>query len=345
MGGVDVRSIDALDELSAELARFAAEAQEAMLALDVEVARTLDMLQRERRRCEEEVRRREADHMRAQARLQTCIQTPPDRDGRRPDCSRLAEEARITGMALRAAQEELRAVLARIRLVQEANDAYRQQAGRLGKTLGSDLPAARAYLGRQASTLRSYVAMGTPSGTSAGALLGAVAGGVANIAMQAIAGSGQGTSPGADPQAPQQPAQRDVVDTHFTDKAGRPITIRCWEGNTFTFVQAFDTSTTPVPDTTSTRAVSRASLMLEQPPNSDTPRVKLQDIETIPSYREAGIASQMLGQIEAYGQRQQAAEIYGVIENAEARAFWEHQAARGWHITPGGAYGEVHKTL
>jgi len=165
MSAVDVRSIDALESLRSELARFATEGREALQQMELEVAHTLELLNRERRKMDEVVWRCQQAHQRAQANLRNCINTPPDRDRRRPDCTRLAAEVRRAEAQLRESEDALRAILLRIQLVQQADAAYRQQAQRLQQMLDNDIPKARSFLGRKLDTLLSYISLRPASGS------------------------------------------------------------------------------------------------------------------------------------------------------------------------------------
>jgi GNAT superfamily N-acetyltransferase len=136
-------------------------------------------------------------------------------------------------------------------------------------------------------------------------------------------------------------------DVRFTDKAGRPIAIRTWESGNQAYIRAYDTGKTQVPDHPTMvydGQAGFANARLERSADGQA-RVRLQDVMTSPEYRHAGTADRMLHQAEQFGQKNGAAEIYGSIENDQARAFWEAQADEGWAIRPGGYYGEVYRVL
>ena len=136
-------------------------------------------------------------------------------------------------------------------------------------------------------------------------------------------------------------------DVQFTDNAGRPIAIRTWESGNQAYIRAYDTGQTQVPDHPTMAYDGQAgfaNVRLEYSTDGQV-RAKLQDVMTSSEYQHAGIADRMLGQAEQFGQKNGATEIYGSIENDQARAFWEAQADKGWAIRPGGYYGEVHRIL
>jgi GNAT superfamily N-acetyltransferase len=134
-------------------------------------------------------------------------------------------------------------------------------------------------------------------------------------------------------------------DVSFADKVGRPITVRTWESGQQAFIRAYDTSKVQVPEHIDIGQAGYANATLEHSMDGSM-RVRLNDLVTTPEYQGAGIAGQMLSQMEQYGRKHGAAEIYGQIDSQEARDFWVRQADRGWSIVPGkGFYGEAHYKL
>jgi GNAT superfamily N-acetyltransferase len=134
-------------------------------------------------------------------------------------------------------------------------------------------------------------------------------------------------------------------DMSFTDKAGCPITVRTWESGQQAFIRAYDTSKVPVPEQVNIGQAGYANATLERSMDGQM-RVRLNDLVTPPEYRGVGVGGQMLSQVEQYGRRHGASEIYGQIDSQEARDFWARQADHGWSIVPGkGLYGEVHYKL
>jgi GNAT superfamily N-acetyltransferase len=136
-----------------------------------------------------------------------------------------------------------------------------------------------------------------------------------------------------------------VSDRPFIDKQGRLIALRSWESDQSTYVRAYDTSKTTVPDRINLGQAGHAEGFLEQGMDGKK-ALRLGYIETQPEYRNAGISGQMLEQVEQYGKQHGAGEVFGVVENEAAQSFWKAQETKGWKIDPAkGAYGEVRKTL
>ena len=131
----------------------------------------------------------------------------------------------------------------------------------------------------------------------------------------------------------------------FTDKTGRPITVRTWESGNQAFVRAYDTSKVPVPENVNPGQAGYANATLEKSANGDA-RVRLNDIQTTPEYRGAGTAGQMLNQVEQFAKKNGASEIYGSIDSQGALDFWNKQADQGWMIDSSKSYyGQVYKKL
>lgn len=137
----------------------------------------------------------------------------------------------------------------------------------------------------------------------------------------------------------------EVVDKTMTDKAGRPITLRSWENEKGVMVRAYDTAQSQVPETPNLGQAGHATAHFDQSID-DSKRLRLNYIETNGEYRGSGIGGKMLSQVEEYGLKNGATEIYGVIENPEAQNFWESQADNGWEIDYSqGAYGYARKVM
>jgi len=136
-----------------------------------------------------------------------------------------------------------------------------------------------------------------------------------------------------------------LPDLSFTDKSGRPITIRTWESGNQALIRAYDTGKCQVPEHVNPGQAGYANATLERSMDGQT-RVRLNDISTYPEYRGAGTGGQMLKQVEQFARENAASEIYGQIDSQEAYDFWAKQADHGWVIMPGkGFYGEVHYKL
>lgn len=138
--------------------------------------------------------------------------------------------------------------------------------------------------------------------------------------------------------------QSSVRTNNFTDKAGRPITLRSWESGSQSFIRAYDTNKVEVPDTIGPGQAGYANATLEKSYGGQV-RVRLNDIVTSSEYRGCGVGGQMLGEVERFARQHGAREIYGSIDSENARNFWASQSNKGWVIVPKGAYGEVHYSL
>jgi len=182
---VRVRSIEALSEFKSELARFAAEAEEALSAAEMETRRTLEWLQERLNYWQGQVRRCQEEERRAQAALRACLASGYyDEDGHyhAPDCSRYEAALARAQAQLHAAEEELRKVQQWQRTVQQEVDSYRLRAQRLTNCVRNEIPRATAALGQQIGALQAYIAISAPSAgtaTDAGQPWAAVAQGTA----------------------------------------------------------------------------------------------------------------------------------------------------------------------
>ena len=129
--------------------------------------------------------------------------------------------------------------------------------------------------------------------------------------------------------------------TDFTDSKNRPITIKEWDTGKFTWIRAYDTSQTQVPETPNLGQAGMANLALETDQSGEK-KMRLGDIMIPDVYRGSGIAKKMLDQSISVAKEKNARQIYGVIEDDKARDFWEHMQEHGWKIDPEkGAYGYV----
>jgi hypothetical protein len=135
-------------------------------------------------------------------------------------------------------------------------------------------------------------------------------------------------------------------DVNYTDKAGRPMTIRTWESGNQAYVRAYDTSKVQVPDGINTGQAGYANATLERTPDNQA-RLRLNDIVISPDYRNAGNGGETLKQVEGFAKKNNAREIYGSIDSQEAQDFWKSQADKGWTIdfNNGSFYGNIHKTF
>lgn len=190
MSTVNVRSIDALEELQAGLIRYADQAQTTLDAAQREVQRTLDWLDERVRHWQNEVLRSQEMVQQAALAFQRCMASGSR--NRPPSCGHL--EAEVYKARQRLAQVEAEATMAaearKVVLVEV--ESYRREAGRLRAFVQSDTPKAVETLRYKVSALRSYTIGGVSAGDvmagalafSAGYAVGAVIGAVINPADQ-----------------------------------------------------------------------------------------------------------------------------------------------------------------
>lgn len=128
--------------------------------------------------------------------------------------------------------------------------------------------------------------------------------------------------------------------TQFRDAKGRNILIRTSGDAKAIQLNAYDPSDGP----TAGFGIGRATGAVETSDHGVV-RLRLNNVDVSSAYRKAGISNQLLKNIEAFAKKNGASEIYGSIEDEEARNYWLHQASKGWFVRTSGAYGEVYKKL
>jgi len=168
MTTVNVRSIDALEELQTGLIRYADQAQATLDAVQREVQRTLDWLDERVRHWQNVVARCEEEVQRARAAYERCMASG-DRE-HPPACGHLEAAVYEARRRLTQAEAEARmAAEARKAVLAEA-EAYQREAGRLRAFVQADTPKAVETLRYKVSVLRSYTGGGSAGGVAAGAL-------------------------------------------------------------------------------------------------------------------------------------------------------------------------------
>ena len=158
MSAVEVRSIDALEELQTSLIRYVDQAQVTLEAAQRDLQRTLDWLEERVRHCRNEVARCQEMERRAVAAYQRCM-TSGDRD-HPPSCGREEQAVHEARRRLAEAQREERTATQARQAVQTEAEAYLREAGRLRAMIQSDTPKAVAMLRHKVETLRSYTGAG-----------------------------------------------------------------------------------------------------------------------------------------------------------------------------------------
>lgn len=165
----NLRSLQTLEDLKSALGRFRGEAQEALLAIEQEIRRTLDWLQERQNHWQHQVRRRQDDVHRAAAALARCQASGYyDREGRYypPNCTREEQVLRQAEVQLRQAEAELHNVGQWLRQVQQAVTDYQLHARRLRELATTHTEKSQTYLGRVITDLQLYLTVASP-GTAA----------------------------------------------------------------------------------------------------------------------------------------------------------------------------------
>ncbi|WP_423225048.1 ParB/RepB/Spo0J family partition protein [Candidatus Amarolinea aalborgensis] len=183
---VEVRAIDALEELQTSLVRYADQAQATLAAIAREVQRTLDWLEERQRHWRAEVQRGREEERRARAAYERCLSSG-DRD-HPPSCGR--EEQAFLDARRRLAQaeaEERMATQAR-QAVQAEAEIYARDANRLHVTLQTETVKSIEVLRSKVTVLRSYASGGMSAG---GVLAGALAFGAGVVIGAAMGRAGE----------------------------------------------------------------------------------------------------------------------------------------------------------
>lgn len=131
-------------------------------------------------------------------------------------------------------------------------------------------------------------------------------------------------------------------DQHFQDGQARDIGIRSYQSGDRYYVRAFDKEKTQqLPDSVTTGDAGSANLKMERDETGKVNRARLEDIQTTPSYRNAGIGDRMLDNCEDIARNNKASEIYGLApSDPETKNWYTH---RGYDFRKDGL--EVFKKL
>jgi hypothetical protein len=153
--GADVRSIPALRDWLAALAKYRHEAAEALAGIDLEIRRGFDWLAEQELLWKRAVRDCEDDVVQAKAELSA--KKFPGWDGRMPDTTVEERNLRRTEARLEYAREQVRKCQAwETKLPKLIDELYTAAARRLGLFLEGDLARGMALLERQVETLENY---------------------------------------------------------------------------------------------------------------------------------------------------------------------------------------------
>ena len=115
------------------------------------------------------------------------------------------------------------------------------------------------------------------------------------------------------------------ADQKYVDAKGHHLTMRTHKPSDDQYhVRVYDDALRPEPPEHTTYGdAGRANLLLERDASGNVKRAKLQDIETIPSYRNAGTGSRMLAQCEDIARRNGASEIHGFLDREDERQWFQ----------------------
>lgn len=179
---VEVRAIDALEDLQTALIRYAEQAQAMLAAVARETQRVLDWLVERQRHWRNEVLRMQEEERRAAAAYSRCLNSG-DRD-HPPSCGYEEQALYAARRRLAQAQAEERTATQARQAVQAEADAYAHEANRLRATLQTETVKSVEVLRSKVTVLRSYASGGV---SASGVLAGALAFG-AGLAIGAAAG-------------------------------------------------------------------------------------------------------------------------------------------------------------
>ncbi len=312
---INVRSVDTLERLHAELKRFAHDAPLPLQAAAGEIHRTLEWLGERRGYWQARVQFFTLEVERARRAYEACLQSGA-RDARtgqysQPDCSPQYEAMEKAQALLREATTELAKVTAALRTVQQAVEAYERQARRLSGMLGADVPRGIAMLGRSIERLRTFIALSVQHNWS-------VAHG--STVMRSDAAPGGNVSDAAQTGPPRIEAiasptvqAEPWAEYTFHDAGSRTLLVLGHVVGDKCYIRAHDLGIKDdVPrDRPSVGTGGYANVVLERNERGDVTGARLQDIMVTPSHRLGGIGSQLLEEAERFARDQHAPELHG----------------------------------
>jgi len=189
----DVQSIEALKELRVAMALFGEEALGALGAVEMEVRRTVQWLQHDRRLywSDQIKRRREQVAMAKSEVFRRELQKTPDYS---PSCSEQKELLRKAEASLREAEMKAALVKKWEPALQQAVFEYHGTTRRIKDLASGDVPRAMARLERMIDALEAYLRVAPPSGRGG------------QSALEAVAGTILDDEPGAEEEGAEEPA-------------------------------------------------------------------------------------------------------------------------------------------
>jgi hypothetical protein len=192
-----VQSIDALKDIKASLGLFAEDVLAALGAVDMEIRRTVQWLQHDRKAYwQEQIKRRREDV--AQARAEVFRRKLAKTDDYTPAMSEQKELLRRAEDALRDAETRAAAVRKWEPALQQALFEYHGSTRRIKDLASGDVPRAAALLELLIVALESYLALAPPPGAGPEPSY-------ASIANAIIDAEPESPPPAADDAAPEAP--------------------------------------------------------------------------------------------------------------------------------------------
>ncbi len=157
----NVTSLDAIRKFRQSLLRFAEEASDAVVGLQMEVTRALEWLEHDRphywkaqiRKCQEQVSQARAELERAKTKQVA---------GHRPSCYEEKKALELAKRRLEYAQQKLEAVKRWTVLVRDEINEYRGRLGPMERCLETDLPRIVALVEKQIAALEAYLQVQAP---------------------------------------------------------------------------------------------------------------------------------------------------------------------------------------
>jgi predicted nucleic acid-binding Zn-ribbon protein len=155
-------SLQALDDLKGALSRFSGEAQEALVAAELDIRRALEWLQERLHHWQRAVEKWRREIQQAKIALKRCQRSGYyDQDGyyHAPDCSAYEAALATTRRRLQEAETELENTRKWLARVEEVVAAYRVEARRLQQLATNQTKRAQAFLARKRGDVERYVAL------------------------------------------------------------------------------------------------------------------------------------------------------------------------------------------
>ena len=159
-----VKSIDALQTMSAALECFRADSSTALDDLDMEIRRALQWISQDcRQYWNQEIRRARDAMNEAQIQLHNALTFRRIDKEQRASCVEEKKAVERAKRRLQLAESKLEAIPHWIVTIERVIDEYRASRTQFVNWLESDFPKAIAVLGRMIAALETYVRLGTPA--------------------------------------------------------------------------------------------------------------------------------------------------------------------------------------